>query len=123
VNDIAQGGDVTLLFYAADNQIGYLFNSHNFGNGNEPMIKIVAMPPPPKFLFGAFINGNFRLTAMGQMSQAYQVQANGDLTTTNWQNLGTATANSAGVIQFDDTNTLNQPQRFYRLSTTNLTSN
>ena len=35
VAEVAGGGDVTLLFFAADNQIGYLFNSYSYGRGNR----------------------------------------------------------------------------------------
>jgi hypothetical protein len=43
------------------------------------------------------------------------VQANSDLTSTNWQTLGTVTAGTNGMIEFDDAFATNQ-QRFYRLS-------
>jgi hypothetical protein len=46
----------------------------------------------------------------------YQVQASANLATTNWQILGTVSANSAGVIQFDDSNASSQTRRFYRLT-------
>ena len=39
VADVSGGGDVTFLFYAADDQIGYLFNSYSYGRGNEPLIQ------------------------------------------------------------------------------------
>jgi len=115
VADIAGGSDATFLFYAADDQIGYLFNSHNFGNGNEPLIHVTAMPLL-KILSGNFTNGFFHLVGIGSTNAPYQIQASADLSTTNWQTLGTATADSDGVIQFDDTTATSQTQRFYRLS-------
>ena len=69
-----------------------------------------------KILSGYFTNGLFHLTGIGETNLQYQVQANSDLTTTNWQTIGTATADSTGMIQFDDPTVTNQPQRFYRLS-------
>jgi hypothetical protein len=63
-----------------------------------------------------FKNGLFHLTGIGGTNLQYQVQANSDLTTTNWQTIGTVTADGAGMIQFDDTTVTNQPQRFYWLS-------
>lgn len=114
VADITNGGNTTLLFYAADNKVGYLFNSHEYGRGNQPLINVTA-GPYLEILSSAFTNGAFHLTAQGGANFQYQVQANTDLTTTNWQNLGTVTADGNGLIQFADTLTTNQ-QRFYRLS-------
>jgi hypothetical protein len=118
VADVSDGGDVAFLFYAADDQIGYLFNSYSYGRGNEPLIHLTAIlsSMPPEILSGYFTNGLFHLTALGGTNLQYQVQANSDLTTTNWQTIGTATADGTGLIQFDDTTVTNQPQRFYRLS-------
>jgi hypothetical protein len=117
VANIAAGGDVSLLFYAADDQIGYLFNSYSFGHGNEPLINVTAMVNlvPLKIVSGYFTNGVFHLSGIGGANTPYQVQANTNLATTNWQTIGAATADNTGVIQFDDT-TANQPQRFYRFS-------
>jgi hypothetical protein len=117
VNDVTAGGDVTFLLYAADDQIGYLFNSYSYGRSNEPLLQVAAAlnTMPLKILSGYFTNGLFHFTGIGGTNFQYQLQANSDLTTTNWQMIGTATADSTGAIQFDDTTT-NQPQRFYRLS-------
>jgi hypothetical protein len=116
VNEVTQGGDVTLLFYAADDQIAYLFNSYNFGGSNEPLIHVTANPVQLKILSGYFTNANFHLTGQGTANLQYQIQATTNLTTTNWQVIGTATADRAGMIQFNDTNAPNQSQGFYRLS-------
>ncbi len=118
VADVSAGGDVTFLFYAADDQIGYLFNSYSYGRGNEPLIRVTAMPSPapPKILSAFFTNGLFHLTGIGGPNLQYQVQANSNLATINWQTIGTATADGTGTIRFDDTTVTNQPQRFYRLS-------
>jgi len=115
MNDIASGGDVSFRLYAADDQIGYLFNSHNFGNGNEPLIHVTAVPIL-RILSGNFTNGFFHLAGIGETNVQYQIQANADLSTTNWQTLETVIADDAGVIQFDDPAVTNQPQRFYRFS-------
>jgi hypothetical protein len=114
--DVSGGGDVSLLFYAADNQIGYLFNSHSYGRGNEPLINVTAtlIIVQPKILSAYFTNGFFHLTGIGGTNLQYQVQANPTLTTANWLTIGTATANSTGVFQFDDVTGI-QSRRFYRL--------
>jgi hypothetical protein len=117
VADVSDGGDVSFLLYAVDNQIGYLFNSYNYGRGNEPLINVTATLRvlPLKILSGYFTNKFFHLTGVGGTNLPYQVQANSDLTTTNWQTIGTVTADSVGMIQYDDTAATNS-QRFYRLS-------
>jgi hypothetical protein len=114
VNNIVAGGPVSFRFYAADNQISYLFNSHNYGNGNQPLINVTAIPLL-KILSGYFTNGLFHLAGIGGTNAPYLIQASTDLTTNNWQTLGTATADSTGMIQFDDPAT-NYNQRFYRLA-------
>jgi hypothetical protein len=115
VADAANGGDVSLLFYAADNQINYLFNSLTYGRGNEPLIHVTATPQL-RIVSGSLTGGVFHLTGIGSANTSYRVQANSDLTTTNWVTLGTVTADGAGVIQYDDTAAANHNRRFYRLS-------
>ncbi len=117
VADVTAGGDVSFLFYAADNQVAYLFNSYFYGRGNDPLIHVTAISSL-KITAGYFTNGVFRLAGHGASNTEYQIQANTNLSTTNWQSLGTATSDGAGGIQFDDTNASTQAQRFYRLSFT-----
>jgi len=45
VSDASVGGAVSLYFYAADNQVGYLFNSREFAS-NHPQLTITATPVP-----------------------------------------------------------------------------
>jgi len=45
VADAMTGGDVSLYFYAGDNQISYLFNSRTFASGN-PQFIVSAVPEP-----------------------------------------------------------------------------
>jgi hypothetical protein len=115
VTAATSGGNISLLFYAADNQIGYLFNSHEFARGNEPLIEVTANPVF-RILSGYFTNAAFHLAGFGPTNLQYQVQVISDLTTTNWQTIGTATPDVTGLIQFNDTNATGQNRRFYRLS-------
>jgi hypothetical protein len=115
VNAATNGGDVSLLFYAADDQIGYLFNSKTYGRGNDPLIHVTASPVL-EITSGHFTNGVFHLTGTGGDNMQYQVQANTNLSTTNWISVGTVTADGVGAIQFEDTNATNHIQQFYRLS-------
>jgi hypothetical protein len=107
-------GDVSFYFYAADDQINYLFNSHSYGRGNEPLIEVTAIPLL-RILSGYFTNGLFHLVGIGGTNALYQVQASPNLST-NWQTIGTATADNAGAIQFDDAGASNHPLRFYRFT-------
>ncbi len=45
VSNAAAGGAVSLYFYAADTQVGYLFNSREFAS-NHPELTITAVPVP-----------------------------------------------------------------------------
>jgi hypothetical protein len=115
VTNLMAGGPVSFRLYAADEQISYLFNSQNFGNGNQPLLNLTAIPLL-KIVSGCFTNGVFHLVGLGGTNAPYLVQASADLSATNWQTIGTATANDSGVIQFDDPNAVSQPRQFYRLS-------
>jgi hypothetical protein len=115
VADIATGTDVSLLFRAADDKINFLFNSHSYGRGNEPLIHITAAPSL-RIVSGSFTNGVFHISGLGAENFQYRVQANPGLTTSNWQTIGAATADGTGTIQFDDTNAARQARQFYRLS-------
>jgi hypothetical protein len=44
----------------------------------------------------------------------YGIEANSDLNTTNWINIGLAQADNLGEISFTDTNAPNYAMRFYR---------
>jgi len=115
VSDIVAGGDVSLLFYAADNQIDFLFNSKEFGRGNEPLIHVTASPLV-RIVSCSLTNGMFQLNGIGGQNLGYNIQAISDLTTTNWQIIGTVTSDETGAIQFTDTNATAHVTQFYRLS-------
>lgn len=115
VTDVATGGEVSFLFYAADEQINYPFNSHSYGRSNEPLIHVTAAPLL-RILSSQFTNESFRLTGRGAPNTVYQVQATVNLPATNWQTTGIVTANYAGTIQFDDFTAAGQARRFYRLA-------
>ena len=60
-------------------------------------------------------NGQIQLNGTGLAGVGYTIQANGDLATTNWTNIGSAAANQNGSISFVDTNAAAYSKRFYRL--------
>jgi hypothetical protein len=45
VADAATGGNLSFRFYAADDQVGYLFNARSFA-ANRPVISVTAVPEP-----------------------------------------------------------------------------
>ncbi|HEX4343181.1 MAG TPA: hypothetical protein VH255_07305 [Verrucomicrobiae bacterium] len=115
VSDIVTNGLVSLRFYAADTQVCYLFNSYNFGRTNQPMMRVTAVVAPSlKIISSSYATGGFHFNGLGAANVQYQIQASTNIVTTNWQSLGAATANGAGLLQFDDTDITNRPQRFYR---------
>lgn len=110
------GSDVNLLLCAADNQISYLFNSREYGRGNEPLILITAAEAQSRIVAGYFTNTSFHVAGLGVPNRQYVLQGSPDLSMTNWQNLGSATSDSSGMVQFDDGFATGQNRRFYRLS-------
>jgi len=112
--NITNGGNVSFLLFAVDNQVSYLFNSYKYGRGNEPYLDVLATPLLT-ILDGAFTNGAFQLTGLGGNNGVYQVQTSTNLAATNWVTIGAATAGTNGAILCDDTNAIG-PHRYYRLS-------
>ena len=60
-------------------------------------------------------DGVVRMQASGQATTNYVLQANTNLLTANWVNLGTNTAGSNGFFNLTDSNAASFPRRFYRL--------
>ena len=61
-------------------------------------------------------NGSVLFTGTGVPNLPYTVQANTNLATAIWINIGTTNASAAGVLQFTDPNAPGFKQRFYRFS-------
>src|SRR5262249_40865660 len=55
-SDAAGGGDVSLYFYATDNQVGYLFNARSFGS-NVPRLTLSAVAVPEPTVAGLIFMG------------------------------------------------------------------
>jgi hypothetical protein len=56
-------------------------------------------------------DGTVLLQAQGSPGENFQIQASADLQ--SWLDLGSAVADSNGLVQFDDTNASNYAARFY----------
>jgi hypothetical protein len=50
VADVMTGGDISLYFFAADNQVGFLFNSRTFASNHPEITFTAAAIPEPGFL-------------------------------------------------------------------------
>jgi hypothetical protein len=62
------------------------------------------------------VNSNVvELRGNGLSNVNYGIQANTNLLTTNWVNIGIAPADGSGNFLFDTTNSTFFPQRFFRL--------
>jgi hypothetical protein len=77
---------------------------------------VVPNPAPPILHPPAIPGaGALQLRGIAAPGQSVTIQANSNLATTNWIDLGQTTADSGGVIQFPDADAVNHPERFYRL--------
>jgi len=75
--------------------------------------------PLPPLLNAAleYSNGVVQLGGSGYPALPYRVQASTNMASTNWVTIGTATADTNGVLIFTDTNAVSEPVQFYRLVT------
>ncbi|HSY17018.1 MAG TPA: autotransporter-associated beta strand repeat-containing protein [Candidatus Acidoferrales bacterium] len=91
--------------------------TYHGGSGNDVVLTQISLPTQPNFTsitnLGA---GGIKLGGIGMSNVTYTVSANTNLLTTNWVNIGTATANGLGVFQFTDPGAINYLVRFYRFS-------
>ncbi len=82
-------------------------------HGNN--VVVTAANPPGNLIRILPLNStNMLLQGAGASNTPYTIQAATNLTTTNWQTIGSAFANSFGSFFFSDTNAELFPQRFYR---------
>jgi autotransporter-associated beta strand protein len=89
--------------------------SYAGGSGNNDVVLTRASPPALIDSIGSTTNGFELLQGSGFSNLTYTIQANTNLSTTNWSTIGSATANGSGLFSFTDTNAPSFPIRFYRL--------
>lgn len=84
------------------------------GTGNDVVLvsESGAPPPAPSLSSGGYNGGNFHLLGTGTSSLIYTVQASTNLL--QWTNIGTATGDLSGGLDFLDTNASKFRYRFYR---------
>jgi hypothetical protein len=91
--------------------------SYHGGTGNDVVLTQISLPAQPFFNGITKLGGGaIQLNGVGESNLTYKVWANTNLATTNWVDIGTATANGLGTLQFTDPNATNYTMRFYRFS-------
>ncbi len=71
------------------------------------------IPPAPSISIAAVTN-SIQLQGAGLSNLTYTIQANTNLSTTNWLVIGTSPADGSGLFSFTDTNAPTFSNRFYR---------
>ncbi|MBI3852669.1 MAG: hypothetical protein HY298_20625, partial [Verrucomicrobia bacterium] len=111
--DAVQGTFNGLAENAVVNVSGQPFRIHYAGgDGNDVTLVRDSGSAAPQLGTGSYTNGTFRLTAAGASATAFTIQA-----TTNfiqWTNIGTATSDVSGNLNFTDSNAFQFRYRFYR---------
>ncbi len=85
------------------------------GNNDVVLTQIGLSAPPQIGGISEQANGQMQLAGTGLPGLNYTVEANNDLHTTNWVNLGIIVASQNGALLFTDIDAPNHSMRFYRL--------
>ena len=84
-------------------------------SGRDIVLMDLAAIPPGSFSgIQVLTNGTVQIGGQGTPGVLYDVQANANLTTTNWLVIGSVTGDFNGAFSFIDTNAPSFPMRFYR---------
>jgi len=95
----------------------YFSISYHSGAGNNDVVLTRVNPPPPPSRFSNITRPNpntVQLQGLGGSNVNYIIQANTNLATTNWVDLGAAPSDAFGQFLFTDTNGIQFPSRFFR---------
>jgi len=93
---------------------GVAFQISYVGNTGNDVLLTRAIGPPTLYFPARLTDGRFQFQGVGEAGSTYTIQANTNLDTTNWLQIGAATANPAGLFQFTDANAPQHPKRLYR---------
>jgi hypothetical protein len=89
--------------------------SYTGGDGNDvALTQLTTSPAPSLGGIAKLGNGSMQLTGTGVANLPYSVEASTNLAAPNWLKLGTATANGLGALLYNDSQSTNYSQRFYR---------
>jgi len=89
--------------------------SYTGGSGDDVVLIRSNSPPTTISFITSLTNHQTQIQGTGLANLHCAIQANDDLTTTNWVNIGNATADGTGAFSFTDPNAPFIPQRFYRV--------
>jgi hypothetical protein len=90
--------------------------SYKAGSGGNDVVVTRINVPASHFTNIGFVNPNVvQLQGIGVGNVNYQIQANTNLSTTNWVNIGIALADGSGNFLFDASNSTVFPLRFFRV--------
>lgn len=98
-------------------QVGgqYFSITYKAGPGNNDVVVTAVNPPGNLVGITSVSPYTVELEGIGCSNMTYTIEANTDLTTTNWIPIGTAQADGSGNFIFDDTNADHFLQQFYRV--------
>ncbi len=89
--------------------------SYQGGDGNDVVLTQLTATPGAKLgRISRLPGGGIEISGTGIPSLTYDVEAIGDLTTTNWISIGHAVGESGGALSFVDPDAPKHAQRFYR---------
>ena len=89
--------------------------SYKAGSGGNDVVVTAGSPPVGFSSIVPAGSGTYQLQGTGAASVNYAVQANTNLATTNWVEIGAAATDVSGHFSFGFTNALSFPQQFFRL--------
>jgi autotransporter-associated beta strand protein len=101
----------------ATNGTHFTISYHGGGTGNDVVLTqttVLAAARPALTGITHLGNGSIILSGTGTPNAIYHVQANTNLTGTNWISLGPITADNLGALAFTDSQAGTYPARFYR---------
>src|SRR5262249_7223666 len=113
--DVRSGGEVSLYFTAQSQQVGFTFNSRDFGNTNAwPVLEVFAVADPKPRIDSISLAGSDVSVKFGTVSNWTYVVQGTDGWGTSWSNLLTVAAQPTnGQTVFVEAAT--NRQRLYRL--------
>lgn len=95
----------------------YFSISYKAGSGSNDVV-VTRLNVPGNFKSIGLLSSNVvQLQGLGGSNVNYRIQSNTNLATTNWQNIGSVTADSSGNFQFNVSNLMSRPQQFFRTAT------
>jgi autotransporter-associated beta strand protein len=101
----------------ANNGAHFTISYHGSIGSNDVVLTQTTVPSaarPQLTSIARLTSGNITLSGSGTPNAIYHVQANTNLMTTNWINLGPVTADGLGALVFTDSQAALYSERFYR---------